>query len=134
MEELIDLQTVQVQEKEDEIVLPADGTSLTLLQKIYRSPAVALSTRMRAAIASIQFEHPKLAVTANIQAGDFADQLDRAVERSRRVMIEAKPVKAIEEDKLTTDKADVCSNTTKPVPLNGDGHKPSVLDRRYRRW
>ena len=31
MEELIDLQTVQGQEKKDEIELPEDGTSLTLL-------------------------------------------------------------------------------------------------------
>jgi hypothetical protein len=46
------------------------------LQKIYRSSAVALSTRMRAAIAAIQFEHPKLAVTATVEAGDFADQLE----------------------------------------------------------
>jgi hypothetical protein len=134
MEELIDLQTVQVQEKVDEIDLPQDGTSLTLLQKIYRSSAIPLSTRMRAAIAAIQFEHPKLAVTASIQAGDFADQLDRAVERSRRVlMIEAKP---ITEANVSSNAANVSanapSNTTRPVTTNG--HKPSVPDRRYRRW
>jgi hypothetical protein len=119
MEELIDLQTVQVQEKKDEIVLPEDGTSLTLLQKVYRSSAIPLTTRMRAATAALPHEHPKLAVTANFQVGDFADQLEQAIERSRKVttMIEAKPVKAIE-DKPTTD-----------VKL-----KPSVADRRYRRW
>jgi hypothetical protein len=61
------------------IELAPNATSLTLLQTIYRSSALPLMTRMRAALAAIQFEHPKLAVTANIQAGDFADQLDRAV-------------------------------------------------------
>jgi polysaccharide pyruvyl transferase WcaK-like protein len=61
----------------DRFELEPNATSLTLLQKVYRSPAVALTTRMRAAIAALQFEHPKLAVTATINSGDFADQLDR---------------------------------------------------------
>jgi hypothetical protein len=106
-------------EAQQAIELDPNATSLTLLQKIYRSPTVALPTRMRAAMAALQFEHPKLAVTANVQAGDFADQLERAVERTRRVLMieEATAVKAIE-DKPTTD-----------VKL-----KPSVVDRRYRRW
>jgi hypothetical protein len=100
--------------------LEPNATSLTLLQKVYRSSSVALQTRMRAAIAALQFEHPKLAVTATVEAGDFADQLDRAVERSRRVLMieEATTVKAIEEDKPTTDAR----------------LRPSVADRRYRRW
>jgi hypothetical protein len=46
--------------------------------------------RLRAATAALPHEHPKLAVTAMVNAGDFADQLERAVERSR--MIEAKPM------------------------------------------
>jgi polysaccharide pyruvyl transferase WcaK-like protein len=105
--------------------LEPNATSLTLLQKVYRSSAIALSTRMRAAIAAIQFEHPKLAVTAMVEAGDFADQLERAIERSRRVMIEAKPIINVSSDNVST-------NTTRPAPSNG--HKPSVVDRRYRRW
>jgi hypothetical protein len=125
MEELIDLQTVQVQEKKDEIVLPEDGTSLTLLQKVYRSSGIPLMTRMRAAIAAIQFEHPKLAVTATVQAGDFADQLERAIERSRRVMIEAPIIEASPIENAP-------SNTTRPATSNG--HKPTIPDRRYRRW
>jgi hypothetical protein len=51
----------------------------------------------------LQFEHPKLAVTAVISEGSFADRLDKAVERSNRIkngevvvngqpkLIEAKP-------------------------------------------
>jgi polysaccharide pyruvyl transferase WcaK-like protein len=100
-----------------------DGaTSLTLLQAIYRSSAVALSTRMRAAIAAIQFEHPKLAVTATVEAGDFAFQLDQAVERSRKVspMIEAN---------VSSDTANVPSETKRP----SNGVKPMIPDRRFRR-
>ena len=102
------------------IELAPNATSLTLLQAIYRNSAIPLMTRMRAAVAAIQFEHPRLAVTASIQAGDFAEQLDRAVEQSRRVLMieEATTVKAIEEDKPTTDAR----------------LRPSVADRRYRRW
>ena len=105
------------------IELAPNATSLTLLQAIYRNSALPLMTRMRAAIASIQFEHPKLAVTANIQAGDFADQLDRAVERSRRVLvIETAPTPMIE-NKAVEEK-----------PKTNVALKPNVLDRRYRRW
>jgi len=53
MEELIDLQTVQQkkEEAEDCFELEPNASSLTLLQKVYRSSSVALQTRMRAAIA-----------------------------------------------------------------------------------
>jgi hypothetical protein len=119
--------------KEDEVVLPDSGTSLTLLQAIYRSATIPLMTRMRAAQAAIPIEHPKLAVTASIEVGDFADQLEQAIERSRRVMIEAKP---IVEANTSNDTANAPSNTTRPhvQASNSDGHKPSVVDRRYRRW
>jgi hypothetical protein len=109
----------------DRFDLEPNATSLTLLQKIYRSAAIPLSTRMRAAIAAIQFEHPKLAVTATVEAGDFADQLEQAVKRSRTV-IEAKPINNISSDNIPTD--------TKPVVQPSNGHKPSIPDRRYRKW
>jgi hypothetical protein len=66
---------------------------------------------MRAAIAAIQFEHPKLTVTATVNGGDFAVQLDQAIERSRRVMIEAKP---IIEANVSSDTANVSSDTRDP--------------------
>jgi hypothetical protein len=72
------------------IELPENGTSLTLLQQVYRNPLLPLPTRTRAAIAALPFEHPKLAVVATVNAGDFADQLEQAVKRSR--MIDAKPM------------------------------------------
>src|SRR5262249_175792 len=105
--------------------LEPNATSLTLLQKVYRSSAIPLSTRMRAAMAAIQFEHPKLGVTGNVEGGDFADQLEKAIERSRKVaVIEAKPL--IE--------ANVSSDTKNAAVQPSNGHKPSIPDRRYRKW
>jgi hypothetical protein len=101
--------------------------SLRFLQAIYRNPEVPLPVRMRAAMAALPFENPKLAVVATVDGNkDFAFQLDQAVERTRRVlMIEAKPI--IE----ATTSANAPNDTTRPVASNG--HKPSVVDRRYRR-
>jgi len=51
---------------------------------------------MRAAAIAIEYELPRLAVTATIDGGDFADRLTRAVERSSQVMINHQPTKIIE--------------------------------------
>jgi len=106
-------------EAQQVIELPENGTSLTLLQQVYRNPSLPLPTRMRAATAALPHEHPKLAVTTVVNAGDFADQLERAVERSR--MIETKP--------MIEGSANVSTSDTRS--LNG---KPTIIDRRYRRW
>jgi hypothetical protein len=79
----------------------------------------------------LPFESPKLAVVATVDGnGDFAFQLDQAIERSRRVlMIEAKPIANV-----SSDKANVSDNASRPHVQASNGHKPSTLDRRYRRW
>jgi hypothetical protein len=72
-------------------------------------------------------EHPKLAVTATVNAADFADQLKKAIERSRRVspMIEADPMTNVSRENVSSE-----ASRTKTLS-NG---KPMILDRRYRRW
>ena len=113
---------------DDTIKLEPDATSLTLLQAIYRSAAIPLTTRMRAAIAAIPFEHPKLAVAVHVEAGDFADQLERAVERTRKVLT------ITPNDNVSSDTANASSDTKRRHVEASNGHKPpSIPDRRYRR-
>jgi hypothetical protein len=61
--------------------------ALDYLQDVYRGRRQADSQRMRAAMAALQFETPRLGViaTTNLNEQDFARLLDRAIERSNRV-------------------------------------------------
>ena len=112
---------------EQVVELPANGTSLDLLQQVYSNPSLPLMTRIRAATAALPHEHPKLAVTTVVNVGDFADQLEKAIERSRKVsptMIEA----------TANDTVSSASDTTRPHVQASNGGKPFVPDRRFRRW
>ena len=104
----------------------AGTKAIDYLRSVYQNPLQPDNVRMRAAAIAIEYELPRLAVTATINAGDFADRLDRAVEQSRRV-IDAKPITNAS-DNVPSDTANV--SDTKEV----NGHKPSIPDRRYRRW
>src|SRR5262249_37256640 len=79
-------------EDDDPLKLEPNAMSLEGLQAIYRNPSLSITTRIRAMMAALPFETPKLAVTAVISDNDFAAQLDRAIERSNgNKLIEAKP-------------------------------------------
>ena len=100
--------------KQQEIEIPPDGISLDLLRAVYRSNQLPLTTRMRAAIAALPFESPKLAVTAVVSEQDFATVLDRRLKRIEEMkakVIEAKPAQI-----------EVKSNP-----------RPRIADKRYRR-
>jgi hypothetical protein len=59
-----------------------------LHRKVYQNIGLPLATRMRAAQIAIEYERPRLAVTGIFDArGDFAERLERAVERSRAVRV-----------------------------------------------
>src|SRR5262249_552286 len=75
-----------------------------------RNNQLPLTTRMRAAIAALPFEVPKLAVTAVVSEQDFATLLDRRLKR-----IEEMKAKAIE----ATPQVEV---------------KPALPHRHYRRF
>src|SRR6476620_1528181 len=70
-------------EVEDEVALGPGATALDLLRAVYSAPDQPLHRRMRAAIAALPFECPKLAVVASMNAGPgFAAQLEAAIARS----------------------------------------------------
>jgi hypothetical protein len=99
----------------------AGTKAIDYLRSVYQNPLQPDNVRMRAAAIAIEYELPRLAVTATINSADFADQLDQAVERSRKV-IEAKPM-------IANISSDVPSDTPRP----SNGVKPMVTDRRFRR-
>ena len=103
----------------------AGTKAIDYLRSVYQNPLQPDNVRMRAAAIAIEYELPRLAVTATIDSADFAVRLDQAIQRSRTV-IEAKPIEA-------SDTANVSSDT-QPVAQPSNGHKPSIPDRRYRRW
>ena len=98
--------------KSQEIEIPSDGISLDLLRAVYRNPSLALTTRMRAAIAALPHEVPKLAVTAVMTDNDFATLLDRRLKRIEEM------------------KANAIGAT--PV-IDGEKVDPRLPDRRFRR-
>jgi hypothetical protein len=83
-------------EEPDSIELPPGALSLEFLQAIYRSATQPMARRLKAASIAIQYESPKLAVTAVVDGSDsLAARLNRAIERSARVeayrLIQAAP-------------------------------------------
>ena len=79
---------------------PAE-TSLTFLQKIYRSTKQPMSRRLRAAIEALPHEHPRLGAVAvgSMNGEDFAKMLDRAIERSGRArQIEGSAIEPMNEE------------------------------------
>jgi hypothetical protein len=67
-----------------------EANSLDFLQLVYRNGSLPLTTRMRAAIAALPFEAPKLAVTAVVSEDDFATLLDQRIERMK--LLEARAI------------------------------------------
>jgi hypothetical protein len=73
-------------------------TALEYVRAVYRGEIEADAWRLRAAVAALPFESPKLAMTAYLSnADDFAARLDRAIEQSRQPkVIEHQPERSDE--------------------------------------
>ena len=69
----------------DPLDLGPNGMSIDLLRAVYRNPGVDLSIRMRAAMAALPFESPKLAVTAVINEQNFAEVLERRLQHLEKI-------------------------------------------------
>jgi hypothetical protein len=98
--------------EDDPLQLSANALGLEGLQAVYRNPRLPLQMRIRAMIAALPFETPKLAVTATVSEHDFATLLDRRLKR-----IEEMKAKEIE---------------ATPV-INGEKVDARLADRRFRR-
>src|SRR5262249_61381013 len=70
-------------EEQPRVWLEPDENSLDLCRKIYRNNSLPLPTRMRAAMAALPHEVPKLGVSMNVNLGDdFASRLEAAIART----------------------------------------------------
>jgi hypothetical protein len=82
----LDIETLRIDREgiEDE-----PRNALEYVQDVYRGRRQADPWRMRAAIAALQFEVPRLGViaTTNLNGADFAALLDRAIERANGVRV-----------------------------------------------
>lgn len=81
-----------------EPLLKTKATPLEFLEAVYQDENLPLNVRLRAAVEAAPYVHPKLSATAIVhEDGSFAERLERAVERSRKVIdhvpaqLEAKP-------------------------------------------
>ena len=98
------MRSLIVEDDPEAIELGPDGNSLDLLRAVYRRSDLPLTTRMRAAIAALNYELPRLQVTAQISENDIATVLDRRIKRLQEMrlleadgankVIEAEPVEA----------------------------------------
>jgi hypothetical protein len=104
----------------DEVIIDNPQDAHALLKAVYQNSEVPLPVRMRAAMACLPFETPKLLATAIVNENSFAELLDRRLKRIAEMkLIEAKP------------------NAVEPTNENGGSVDarlpPSIPDRRFRR-
>jgi len=105
-------------EQDDPLKLDDKALSLDGLQAIYRNPGLPLTTRMRAMIAAIPFESPKLIATAVMNEGSFADLLDRRLKRIEQMKLENKTINGNATVTERTIEPEPRPSPPMPAPLN----------------
>jgi len=103
-----------IEDDPEAIDIGPDGNSLDLLQAVYRSTAIALHTRMRAAMAALKHEVPALGVSFVVNDADIAARLDKALERTAIAQQNGKLIEARPEP----EPAPAPVKPTQPAPLN----------------
>jgi hypothetical protein len=113
--------------KDNELDLGPTATALDLLEAVYRDPTQQLHTRMRAAMACLPFQSPKLLATAIVDERNFATLLDQRLKRLDEMkLIEANNAKVIDAQPINGKPQAKPQIETKP-PL------ARTPDRRFRR-
>jgi hypothetical protein len=111
--------------EDDPEVLGDNISSLAFLQAVYRCPNQTPHVRMKAAIAALPYEHPKLAVTAVVDGTeDLGARLHRAIQRSAKVIA----VRAIEHEPIAASNG--ADHTTASVVSTAAMRRPMGLIRR----
>jgi hypothetical protein len=125
---LIDLNSIpQERPRESDIdqvleALPHDHTALQLGQALYRCRSLSWRERWHIGKHILQFESPKLGVTAMVNEQDFAALLDRRL--ARMAQLEANNGQR-PQSQIIDHTIDQTIETPKPLPR--------IADRRFRR-
>ena len=82
----------------DEIEVPATATPLDFLCAVYRDARQPMPRRMKTAEAASPFVHPKLAVTASLDAEGFASRMEDIGRRRGINPVVDAPRKALDSD------------------------------------
>jgi hypothetical protein len=83
-------------ERETPPELGKGASAHELLKIIYQCQNLPLHVRMRAAMACLPFETPKLGITYQATESDFASLLDARIKRHQMRLIEHQPQPAVE--------------------------------------
>ena len=88
----------QIRQAQAEAEMMNGVDALGFLRHVYRDPLQPTGVRLRAAQIAIEYERPRLAMTALVDGADFRARLERAIARSRSEpkVIEHPPAVAVD--------------------------------------
>jgi hypothetical protein len=132
MDSLIDANHKRVDKMNGELDFPPNGMSIDLLRAVYRNPSIPLPVRIRAAVAALPHETPRLQVTAQVNEQSFAELLDKRLARIDAMNAKAK---ATNGEAKTIDHSHTNAHTSQ-VPITAEIRPPLARtnDRRFRRF
>jgi hypothetical protein len=90
---------------------PPNGMSIDLLRAVYRNPSIPLPVRMRAAIAALPHETPRLMVQALVNEQSFAELLERRLKHQAQIEATNGKPQQIEQQMI---------ETSRPLPRSND--------------